>query len=102
MIFVNTSIEVALARNVKRERSVPEDVAIIGWNAVQGNLGKFNSLFRGSMIIVDNNKPDEDMEMMTFKEVKRLLGKKVRNTRAKQWIETEMKLRGITKKPKGW
>ena len=102
MIFVNTSIEVALARNVKRERSVPEDVAIIGWNAVQGNLGKFNSLFRGNMIIVDNNKKDEDIEMMTFKEVKRLLGKKVRNTRAKQWIETEMKLRGITKKPKGW
>ena len=102
MIFVNTSIEVALARNVKRERTVPEDVAIIGWNAVQGNLGKFNSLFRGNMIIVDNNKPDEDIEMMTFKEVKRLLGKKVRNTRAKQWIETEMKLRGITKKPKGW
>jgi len=102
MIFVNTSIEVALARNVKRERTVPEDVAIIGWNAVQGNLGKFNSLFRGNMIIVDNNKPDEDIEMMTFKEVKRLLGKKVRNTRAKQWIETEMKLRGITKAPRGW
>ena len=102
MIFVNTSIEVALKRNIERARTVPEDVAIIGWNAVQGNLGKFNSLFRGNMIIVDNNKPDEDIEMMTFKEVKRLLGKKVRNTRAKLWIETEMKLRGITKKPKGW
>ena len=102
MIFVNTSIEVALKRNIERARTVPEDVAIIGWNAVQGNLGKFNSLFRGSMIIVDNNKPDEDMEMMTFKEVKRLLGKKVRNTRAKQWIETEMKLRGITTAPRGW
>ena len=102
MIFVNTSIEVALKRNIERARTVPEDVAIIGWNAVQGNLGKFNSLFRGNMIIVDNNKPDEDIEMMTFKEVKRLLGKKVRNTRAKQWIETEMKLRGITKAPRGW
>ena len=102
MIFVNTSIEVALERNIARARTVPEDVAIIGWNAVQGNLGKFNSLFRGSMIIVDNNKPDEDIEMMTFKEVKRLLGKKVRNTRAKLWIETEMKLRGITKAPRGW
>ena len=102
MIFVNTSIEVALKRNIERARTVPEDAAILSWKEVQGNLGKFNSLFRGNMIIVDNNKPDEDIEMMTFKEVKRLLGKKVRNTRAKEWIETEMKLRGITKKPKGW
>ena len=102
MIFVNTSIEVALERNAKRDRTVPEDAAILSWKAVQGNIGKFSSLFRGTMVIVDNNKPDDNIEMVTFKEVKRLLGKKVRNTRAKQWIEMEMKLRGITKKPKGW
>ena len=102
MIFVNTSIEVALERNAKRARTVPEDAAILSWKAVQSNIGKFSSLFRGTMVIVDNNKPDEDIEMTTFKEVKRLLKKKVQNTRAKQWIESEMKLRGITKKPKGW
>jgi cytidylate kinase len=102
MIFVNTSIEVALERNAARERTVPEDVAINSWKAVQGNIGKFSSLFRGTMIIVDNNKKNDDIEKMTFKEVKRLLGKKVRNTRAKQWIEMEMKNRGITKKPKGF
>ena len=102
MIFVNTSIEVALERNAARERTVPEDVAINSWKAVQGNIGKFSSLFRGTMIIVDNNKKDDDIEKMTFKEVKRLLGKKVRNTRAKQWIEMEMKRRGITRAPKGF
>ena len=102
MIFVNTSLEVALERNAKRERTVPEDVAIISYNAVQGNIGKFSSLFRGTMIIVDNNKKNDDIEKMTFKEVKRLLGKKVRNPRAKQWIEMEMKRRGITRAPKGF
>jgi len=102
MIFVNTSLEVALERNAKRERTVPEDVAITSYKAVQGNIGKFSSLFKGTMVIVDNNKKDEDIEKITFKEVKSLLGKKVRNTRAKQWIEMEMKNRGITKKPKGW
>ena len=102
MIFVNTSIEVALERNAKRERTVPEDVAITSGKQVQGNIGKFSSLFRGTMVIVDNNKPDENIEMETFKEVKRLLGKKVRNTRANQWIEIEMKKRGITRKPKGF
>ena len=102
MIFVNTSIDVALERNAKRERTVPEDTAITSWNAVQGNIGKFSSLFRDTMVIVDNNKKDDDIEKMTFKEVKRLLGKKVRNTRAKQWIEMEMKRRGITRAPKGF
>jgi len=99
MIFVNTSLDVALERNAKRERTVPEDVAINSYNAVQGNLGKFSSLFRGDMVIVDNNKADDDIEMMTFKEVKRLLRKKVTNPRAKSWIEMEMKNRGITKAP---
>ena len=102
MIFVNTSIDVALERNAKRDRTVPEDVAILGWKEVQGNLGKFNSLFRGNMVIVDNNKTAEDIEKMTFKQVKRLLSKKVKNTRAKQWIDKEMQLRGITRSPKGW
>jgi cytidylate kinase len=102
MIFVNTSLDVALERNAKRERTVPEDVAITSWKAVQGNLGKFSSLFRGSFVPVDNNQADDDIEMSTFKEVKRLLKKKVTNTRAKSWIELEMKNRGITRKPKGW
>jgi len=102
MIFVNTSIDVALERNSKRERTVPEDIAIRGWKQVQSNIGKFNTLFRGTMIIVDNNKADDDVEKSTFKEVKRLLKKRVTNSRASQWIEMEMKNRGITKKPKGF
>ena len=102
MIFVNTSIDVALERNAARERTVPEDVAITSWKEVQGNIGKFSSLFRGAFVPVDNNKADDDIEMATFKEVKRLLKKKVTNTRAKSWIELEMKNRGITRKPKGW
>ena len=102
MIFVNTSLDVALERNTKRERTVPEDVAITSWKTVQGNIGKFSSLFRGAFVPVDNNKADDDIEMATFKEVKRLLKKKVTNTRAKSWIELEMKNRGITRKPKGW
>ena len=99
MIFVNTSLDVALERNAKRERTVPEDVAIISYNAVQGNLGKFNTLFRSNMVIVDNNAADDDIEMATFKEIKRLLKNKVTNPRSKQWIRMEMKRRGITKAP---
>jgi len=102
MIFVNTSMHTALERNAARARTVHEDIVIKSWKNVQSNIGKFNSLFRKGMIIVDNNKADDDIEMMAFKEVRRLLNNKVQNTRAKQWINMEMQLRGITKRPKGW
>jgi len=102
MIFVNTSLDVALDRNLNRERVVPEDITIRSWKAVQNNIGKFNNLFKNGMIIVDNNKKDENVEMMAFKRVKSLLNRKVTNSRAKQWISMEMKRRGITKKPKGF
>ncbi len=61
MIFVNTSLDVALERNAKRERTVPEDVAITSWKAVQGNLGKFSSRFRGSFVPVDTNQAEDDI-----------------------------------------
>ena len=102
MIFVNTSIDVALQRNTKRDRVVPESIVISSWKSVQNNIGKFNNLFKNGMIIVDNNKTDEDVEMMAFKRVKALLKNKVTNRRAHQWMDMEMKRRGITKKPKGF
>ena len=40
MIFVNTSLDVALERNAKRARTVPESIAIKSWNDVQRNIGK--------------------------------------------------------------
>ena len=102
MIFVNTSIDVALERNAKRERTVPEDIVIRSWKAVQNNIGKFNNLFKNGMIIVDNNKADEDIILSVFRRIKTLLKNKVTNRRAHQWMDMEMKRRGISKKPKGF
>jgi len=86
MIYVNTSIEVALERNAKRDRTVPEDAAILAWKAVQSNIGKFSSLFRGTMVIVDNNKPDDDIEMTTFGIV--IFKRKFHNVKLKNYRET--------------
>jgi len=56
MVFVNTSLEVALERNSKRERSVPEYITKKSWTQVQSNIGKFQNLFgMSNMVIVDNN-----------------------------------------------
>ena len=90
LIFVNTSLDVALERNAKRSRSVPESVVIKSWKSVQANIGKFNNHFKQNLIIVDNNKADEDIIKQVYKRIQGLLKKKVKNTRAQSWIEMEL------------
>ena len=102
MIFVNTSLDVALQRNAERPRSVPESIVTKSWNEVQSNIGKFSQYFRENFIVVDNNNATEDVFVKVFKQVKGLLKKKVRNPAAQQWVMQQMKARGITKKPKGF
>ena len=97
MIFVNTSIDVALKRNADRERSVSNSVATNSWKAVQSNIGKFSQHFRQNFIVVDNNDADaKDPQIFNdvLKQIKGLL--------RKQWVMQQMKDRGITKVPKGF
>ena len=94
MIFVNTSLEVALNRNEKRDRKLPEDLVKTSWEDVQRNLGKYQGLFgAGNFIVVDNNSPNEDLMSMAVKQVRRLIKSPIRNTRAKRWISKELEKR---------
>ena len=94
MIFVNTSEEVALARNEKRARKVPVDMVKKMWSDVQRNLGKYQGLFgAGSFVVVDNNEPNEDLMSMAIKIVRRLVKSPIRNGRAKKWIQKELEKR---------
>tara|TARA_Y100000361_G_scaffold22112_1_gene17329 strand:- start:21 stop:914 length:894 start_codon:yes stop_codon:yes gene_type:complete len=56
MVFVNTSLEVALKRNMERDRVVPEKIVRDSWHDVQQNLGGFQKLFGRNFLIVDNSK----------------------------------------------
>ena len=96
MIFVNTSLDVALENNQKRARTLPEKLVKDSWNQVQKNMGKFQRFFGGAnFIIVDNNEVDKDGRLFDacFKRVKGLLSKKVINPMAKRWIEREIQVR---------
>ena len=90
MIFVNTSLDVALQRNAERSRSVPESIVTKSWKAVQYNIGKFNNMFRKGFIIVDNNDAGEEVFDEVWKRIRGLLRKKVTNTRAQNWISMEL------------
>ena len=94
MIFVNTSLDVALERNKKRARQVPEKIVINSWNAVQKNIGKFQRFFGNkNFIVVDNNDAGEDILGKAYKEVRRMLRKKVDNHIAKAWIANQLRLK---------
>ena len=94
MIFVNTSLDVALERNKKRARQVPEKIVISSWNAVQKNIGQFQRFFGNkNFIIVDNNDAGEDILGKAYKEVRRMLRKKVDNHIAKAWIANQLRLK---------
>ena len=94
MIFVNTSLEVALERNTRRPRQVPEKIVIDSWNQVQQNIGKFQRYFGNkNFVIVDNNEVSDDVFDMVGKEVRRMLRKKVDNYIAKNWIDNQLKMK---------
>jgi len=90
MIYVNTSLDVALQRNADRSRSVSEAIVVKSWKDVQANIGKFSNMFRQGFIVVDNNDAGEDVFKEVYKRVKGLLRKKVQNTRAKNWMASEL------------
>ena len=93
MIFVNTSLDVALARNEKRPRKLPEPIVVKSWNAVQKNIGKFSNLFKNRFIIMDNNDKDEKVITNVYKRVQNLAKKKVTNGIAKAWIAKELQMK---------
>ena len=96
MIFVNTSLDVALERNAKRPRKLPEPIVVSSWNNVQKNIGKLQNLFRQHFIIVDNNDANEPPHIEVFKRVKQLANKKVQNGIAKRWIANELEMKKRT------
>ena len=56
MLFVNTSLEVAIERDKNRDRVLGEEEVTKMWKAVQSNMGRFQSYFgRESFILIDNN-----------------------------------------------
>ena len=95
MIFVNTSLDVALERNRRRERTVPEYITTKSWNETQANTGKYQRLFgMNNMIIVDNNKSDFELTTLTMNKVGKIVNKYLKagitNYIAKQWVKKEL------------
>ena len=95
MVFVNTSLEVALERNKNRPRSIPEYIVKDSWNGVQANIGKFQRIFSPNrFLIIDNNKSEKELVSLTLRTASKFIRSQLRNKpqnlTAKQWIANEL------------
>ena len=93
MIFVNTDLEVALERNNKRPRKLPEDMVKKSWQAVQNNMGKFQTLFGASNILIVDNSEYKEFSRVVKKAANSFVTKPIKNPIAKKWIKKELELR---------
>ena len=90
MIFVNTSLDVAQQRNEMRPRQLDKGEVTKMWNAVQENMGKFQSYFgRSSFLLVDNNSAGEDIFTKVFVEIGKLIKQKPSSRAANAWIKNQ-------------
>lgn len=93
MIFVNTDLDVALERNQERERKLPTELVKSSWQAVQNNLGKFQSLFGSSNMLVVDNSEKKDFADIVKSKAREFVARPIQNHIAKQWIKKEKELR---------
>ena len=91
MVFVNTSLEVALKRNQMRARRIPDAIVITNHKQVQQNIGKLQRIFGSSnFVVVDNNKVAEDVNPTVHKAIRRMINRKPTSYQAISWIKREL------------
>ena len=91
MVFVNTTLEVAMARNNLRKRKLPDAIVIQNHKEVQGNIGKLQNMFgTNNFVVVDNNKKKEDVNPKVYKAVRKLVNRDPQSKAAKDWVKREL------------
>ncbi len=102
MIFVNTTLEVALERNENRDRILPEKIVRDSHREVNQNIGGFQGLFGGSnFMIVDNNQHVKDekkaqkrFNMLVRQGLGKFVKRPLKNKRGLSWIRKNKILGG--------
>jgi dephospho-CoA kinase len=90
MIYVNTSLEVALERNQKRARKVDPTLVRKFWQDVQDNVGGFQQTFKRNFAIIDNSSYENQAVIDDiWKQVAKFSKQKIQSKIAREWIKSE-------------
>lgn len=93
MVFVNTSLDVALERNKKRGRTLPDSVVTESWKECQNNLGKFQSLFGSNNFRVVDNSVYKPISSSVLKAANNFIRRPIYNPIGKKWVQTARALK---------
>ena len=92
MIFVNTDLATAQARNQARARTLPADEVEKYWTTVQKNIGSFQTMFGKQKFTVVDNSEGKDYQKETtraYREITKFVNAEPDNAIAKRWIKSE-------------
>ena len=99
MVFVNTSLEVAQARNKERDRVLPEKLLKKSWEDTRKNLGGYKSLFGGKFALVDNSQfLDAKTARHKFTNlikdyIQQWSTEPIKNSIGQKWVQDQFKLK---------
>ena len=97
MLFVNTSLEVALERNEKRARSVPENIVRTSWATTQNIMGRYQKLFQpANFYVIDNSSSEKELVTTTLNKAASIVRRTMNsphNFIANQWIARQLRIK---------
>lgn len=99
MVFVNSSLEVALARNAERDRVLPEKLVKKSWEDVQKNIGGFQALFGGHFVVVDNSdtlsskQAQKKFGSYVKSHISKWVNEPIKNSIGQKWVKDQFKLK---------
>ena len=102
MVFVNTSLEIALRRNEQRDRALPENIVRKAWQRVQDNKKYFRNVFGGSVFFLEVNndrflspvEARKNFDMLAKKGLNKFL-KIGHGKTAEEWIKRQKQIKKI-------
>ena len=91
MVFVNTSLEVALERNRRRPRVLPDAIVINSHKQIQKNMGRLQRIFGvRNFVVVDNNEVAQDVNPTVHKRIRGMVNRAPTSYQAVRWIHREL------------
>jgi len=91
MVFVNTSLEVALERNRRRPRVLPDAIVINSHKQIQKNMGRLQRIFGvRNFVVVDNNEIAQDVNPTVHKRIRGMVNRAPTSYQAVKWIHREL------------
>ena len=94
MVFVNTTLEVALERNRSRPRQLPDAIVINSHKQIQKNMGRLQRIFGvRNFVVVDNNEVAQDVNPIVHKRIRGMINRAPASYQAVKWIHRELEKR---------